>query len=119
MQRDLAVKILTLAKAVKDALADLMETMFIIYQPDLTQEVIVPAQVTLKVVAMNVSAYQWQYSSDGETWTNFGTTVVGSRTAEVVISVTDSNKNRYRRCKLTDSDGNIIYTNVGQLTIIE
>ena len=113
MQRDLALKVLAFVKGVRQALADLMDTMFIIYQPDLTQEVTVPSSVTLKVVAMNVSEYQWQYSSDGESWTYFG-----SKTAEIVVSVTSTNKNRYRRCRLTDSDGNIIYTNVGKFTII-
>ena len=110
MQRDLAVK---------DALDDLLDTMFIIYQPDLTQEVTVPSTITVKVVAMNVATYQWQYSADGETWTDFGSTVQGSKTAEATISITNTNKNRYRRCRLTDANGNIIYTIVGKLTIIE
>lgn len=118
LNRDLALKVLEVVGAVKDALDDLLDTMFIIYQPDLTQAVSVPAQVTLKVVAMNVAAYQWQYSSDGESWTDFGSSVVGSTSPEVVVSVTNTNKNRYRRCRLTDADGNIIYTVVGKLTII-
>lgn len=119
LNRDLALKVLEVVGAVRDALDDLMDTMFIIYQPDLTQAVHVGDTVYPEVFAMNVDAYQWQYSADGETWTNFGSSVPGSKSARVTIDVTNSNKDRYRRCRLTDADGNIIYTVVGKFTIIE
>ena len=108
MDRDLALKVLALCSAVKDALDDLLETMFIIYQPkDATGAVGDP--VVFTVTAMNVNSYQWQVSKIGtETWTNSSSP--GNATASVTVTVTSSVYNYRLRCKLTDADGNILYT---------
>lgn len=108
MNRDLALKVLALCSAVKDALDDLLETMFIIYQP---KDVIgaVGDPVVFNVVAMNVASYQWQVAKIGtNTWTNANSP--GNTTDTVTVTLVASSFNYRMRCKLTDSDGNVIYT---------
>ena len=109
MDRDLALKVLALCSAVKDALDDLLDSMFIIYQPkDVAGAV--GETVTLTVVAMNVNSYQWQTAKIGtNTWAN--ATSPGNTTDSISITVRASSYEYRVRCKLTDSDGNIIYTN--------
>ena len=110
MQRDLALKILAFAKAVRQALADLMDTMFIIYQPKYFTGNI-GDMATFTIVAMNVESYQWQASSDsGETWAN--SSLAGASTPTISVKISSSNKDRIWRCLLTDSNGNTIYTDV-------
>ena len=117
LDRDLALKVLEVVRAVKDALDDLLETMFIIYQPKDWYGSIGDT-VVYTVVAMNVAAYQWQYSdNDGVTWRNF---TGDSKTDTLTFVVTEStNPTRLRRCKLTDADGNIIYTDAVKTFITE
>ena len=110
INRDLALKILALCSAVKDALDDLLETMFIIYQPkDHTGAV--GSTVAFTVVAMNVVSYQWQRSEDGgTTWTNAAG--AGNQTPTLTFNVTSTNKRWKWRCSLTDADSNTIYSDV-------
>ena len=111
LNRDLSLKILEIVGAVKDALDDLLETMFIIYQPKDWYGAIGDT-ATYTVVAMNVAAYRWQYSDDdGETWVNFTGSAHGERTQTIAFEVTEStNLSRQRRCRLTDANGNYKYT---------
>ena len=114
LNRDLALKVLAEIGAVKDALDDLLETMFIIYQPK-SAEASIGDYVTLSVVAMNVASYQWQYSQDGgTTWRNSGASV--PKTASITIEVTSNVFDLLRRCQLTDADGNKIYTDAVVIT---
>ena len=114
VNRDLALKILEVAGAVKDALEDLLGTMFIIYQPK-SLEARIGDYVTLAVVAMNVASYQWQYSQDGgATWRNSDSSV--PKTASITIEVTSNVFDLLRRCQLTDADGNKIYTDAVVIT---
>ena len=108
IDRDLALKILALCSAVKDALDDLLGSMFIIYQPkDAVGNV--GDTATFTVVAMNVSSYQWQVSKIGtNTWNNSGSD--GSTTATASTLITNNTYNFRLRCKLTDADGNVIYS---------
>lgn len=115
LNRDLALKVLEVVGAVKDALDDLLDTMFIIYQPK-SAVASIGDYVTLTVVAMNVASYQWQYSQDGgTTWRNSGSSV--PKTASITIEVTSNVFDLLRRCQLTDADGNKIYTDA--IVIIE
>lgn len=110
MQRDLALKVLAFVKGVRQALADLMDTMFIIYQPKYFTGSI-GDMATYTVVAMNVDTYQWEVSSDGgTTWTN--STLSTANTPEISIKVSNSNKTRLWRCALTDENGNTIYSDI-------
>ena len=110
MNRDLALKILALCKLVKDALDDLLDTMFIIYQPtDYTGAV--GSQAVFTVVAMNVVSYQWQRSMDGgTTWENASGT--GNQTSTLKFNVSNTNKGWNWRCSLTDADNNTIYSDI-------
>ena len=113
--RDIALKVLAAVEGVKDALADLMETMFIIYQPKyFTGNINDFAEFT--VIAMNVASYQWEASSDaGETWAN--SSLTGATTPSISVKISAQNMHRIWRCLLTDSDGNTIYTNVAGIII--
>ena len=114
LNRDLALKVIEVAGAVKDALDDLLGTMFIIYQPK-SLEASIGDYATLSVVAMNVASYQWQYSQDGgTTWRNSGSSV--PKTASITIEVTAAVFDLLRRCQLTDADGNKIYTDAVVIT---
>ena len=116
MQRDLAVKILTLAKAVKDALADLMSTMFIIYQPKDCVITAVGDTVVFTLSAMNVHGYQWQRTDDnGTTWNN--STGAGNKTDSLSFTASNTNKNWSWRCVLTDADNNVIYSELCKIVI--
>lgn len=109
MDRDLALKVLALCSAVKDALDDLLETMFIIYQP---KDWYGPdgASVTLTVKAMNVALYQWQHKDAGGTWRNSSAT--GYNTESITFTMGEAYVTRIRRCKLTDAEGNVLYTDI-------
>lgn len=112
LNRDLALKVLDVVGAVKDALDDLLETMFIIYQPKNYYYEAYGENSYFTVIAMNVASYLWQYSvNDGASWLDF-TTGTGYDTPTLTIAVTSTNRTRLRRCKLTDADGNVIYTDV-------
>ena len=106
--RDLALKILALCSAVKDALDDLLGTMFIIYQPK-SVTVAVGETAVFTVVAMNVAAYQWEVYWSGS-WHD--SSASGYDTDTLTFTVTSGIRNYKWRCKLTDADGNSIYTDV-------
>lgn len=113
LNRDLALKVLEVAGAVRDALDDLLETMFIIYQPK-DHVGAVGETASFTVVAMNVTSYQWEVYRSG-TWQNtYGT---GYNTDTITYEITNTTRNFKWRCKLTDSDGNIIYTDVVAIII--
>lgn len=115
LNRDLALKVLDVVGAVKDALDDLLDSMFIIYQP-VDYVGAVGTQAVFTVTAMNVASYQWERSQDGgETWENAGGS--GNQTQTLKFNVSNSNKGWNWRCRLTDSDSNNIYTNVVGITI--
>ena len=115
--RDVAIMIGSMLAAIKNAVEDILDLFVIVIQPDLTQEARIGDIIRPKVVALNVATYQWQYSTNGTTWRNANSP--GYNTNQLTITVDDTTKDYYRRCKLTNSDGDIIYTNVGKLTIIE
>ena len=117
MQRDLAVKVLALAKAVKDALADLMATMFIIYQPK-TWVGVVGEQAIFTVVAMNVTTYKWYYRSTPSA--NWSASSASGNTSKTLTFTSAARNATYQyRCKLTDAEGNIIYTETVGFVFIE
>lgn len=118
LNRDLALKILEVAGAVRDALDDLLETCFIIYQPkDWVGSV--GETATFTVVAMNVATYRWQYSDNGVNWTNSNSTLDGYNTPTISFVMEDRHVSRWRRCRLTDANGNSIYTDAVQSLIEE
>ena len=107
--RDLALKVLAELVAVKDALDDLLGTMFIIYQPkSVIAEIGDPVSFT--VTAMNVSAYQWQYSTNGTQW--YTTNAEGNKTATMSVETTEERYDNYYRCRLRDADNNTIYSDI-------
>ena len=118
MNRDLALKVLALCKLVKDALDDLLGTMFIIYQPK-TWVGALGEIATITVVAMNVVTYRWQYSDNGVNWTNSSATLNGYNTPTISFVMEERYVSRYRRCRLTDANGNYLYTDVVQTLLNE
>ena len=106
--RDLALKILAVAGAVRDALEDLLGIMFIIYQPK-SVTVAVGETVVFTVVAMNVASYQWEVYWSGS-WHD--SSASGYDTDTLTFTVTSGIRHYKWRCKLTDADGDTIYTDV-------
>ena len=65
---------------------------------------------TFTVVANNVKAYHWQFSSSqGQTWANTGTT--GYTTDTLALAITETRLGYIYRCKIDGLDDSIIYTN--------
>ncbi|MCQ2500161.1 MAG: hypothetical protein MJ117_02310 [Lachnospiraceae bacterium] len=60
------------------------------------------------VEATGVESYQWQYSKDGSRW--FKSSLTGADTAEISLTAALSNVENVYRCKLTGTDGAVIYT---------
>ena len=60
--------------------------------------------------------YQWQTkTSSSGSWKNC--TFTGSKTATMSVSATTARNGYYYRCKITDSAGNVVYTNTVKLTV--
>ena len=59
--------------------------------------------------------YQWQYKTSSGTWKN--TTLTGAKTATLSVKGTSARNGMQYRCKITDSAGNVIYTNAVKLTV--
>ena len=118
LNRDLALKVLDAAKGVRDAMAGLLETMFIIYQPK-NWVGAVGDTVTFTVVAMNVVTYRWQYSDNGVNWVQSSSTLNGYNTPTITFTMEERFTTRYRRCRMVDADGNIIYSDVVQSLLEE
>ncbi len=60
--------------------------------------------------------YQWQSSSDGKTWKNCSSST--AKKATFTFSAKTSHSNNYYRCKITDSNGNVVYTKAVRLYIL-
>ena len=58
--------------------------------------------------------YQWQYKTSSG-WKN--TTLTGAKTATLSVKGTSARNGMKYRCKITDSAGNVIYTNTVKLTV--
>ena len=86
----------------------------IVTQPTNIEDVELNDSVTLAVVAVNATAYQWQRKDPDGTWIN--ATSTGADTASWTFTVTASAFfTRLYRCKITGKDGSTIYTNEVQL----
>ena len=73
------------------------------------------AKFTVKATG-NGLTYQWQYrTSSSGSWKN--TSATGSKTKTLSVSATTSKNGYQYRCKITDSAGNVIYTNAAKLTV--
>ena len=89
----------------------------------------VTAQPTDAKVAENATAYftvkasgtgltyQWQFSTEGKTWSN--TKMSGYNTATLQVQALSYRNNYYYRCVITDAQGNSVTTNGAKLTIGE
>lgn len=73
------------------------------------------AKFTVKAKGTGIT-YQWQYRTSAKaSWKN--TTATGSKTATVTISATASKSGYQYRCRLTDKNGNVLYTNSAKLVV--
>ena len=71
--------------------------------------------LTLKVEAAgNDLQYQWQYKNGNTAvWTDSG--MAGAKTAEMNVQLTPTRAGQEYRCRITDTNGNVVYTNVVRL----
>ncbi len=82
-----------------------------------TQKVEAGEKVKFTVSATGASKkYQWQSSSDGKTWKN----CVSSSATSATFTFTGktSHSSNYYRCKVTDSGGNVVYTDAVRLYVL-
>ena len=71
------------------------------------------AKFTVSATGSGLS-YQWQYKTSSG-WKN--TTLTGAKTATLSVKGTSARNGMKYRCKITDSAGNVIYTNTVKLTV--
>ncbi len=83
-------------------------------QPQNTQTDI-GAAACLSLKAKNALSYQWQYSTDGETWHNLYSTWKGNRTDTLSIEVTVPRLKYLYRCVVTGRDGTKLISDSVQL----
>lgn len=72
--------------------------------------------VTFHVEATGVASYQWQILGTGGNWNDL--TWSGATTATMTHMLNESNIQRQYRCKLTGTDGSVVYTDVVRFTPI-
>ena len=66
--------------------------------------------VTFSVVATGVASYQWQVGgTNGANWTDL--TWTGSNSSSMSRTMNETNIKYVYRCRLTGSDGTVLYTN--------
>ena len=85
-------------------------------QPD-SQNIKVNDTTEISVVATGAGlTYQWQYrKNDTDTWKT--TTVSGNKTDTLTIQGTLARDGYQYRCKVTDSEGNVVYSNGATLHV--
>ena len=73
------------------------------------------AKFTTKATGHDVT-YRWQYSTDGgKTWKNCSSSAATK--ASFSFKATTAKSGYYYRCKITDSKGNVVYTEKAKLTV--
>ena len=88
----------------------------VVTQPK-TQKVAVGEKVKYTVKATGASkTYQWQSSTDGKTWKNCSSS--SAKYATFTFTSKTSHSSNYYRCKITDSKGNVVYTNAVRLYVL-
>ncbi len=60
--------------------------------------------------------YQWQSSTDGKTWKNCSS--ASAKKATFTFTGKTSHNGNYYRCKITDSKGNVVYTDTVRLYVL-
>ncbi len=82
-----------------------------------TQKVAVGKTVKYTVAATGASkTYQWQSSTDGKTWKNCTSSKATSAT--FTFTAKTSHSSNYYRCRIKDSGGNTVYTDVVRLYVL-
>ena len=82
-----------------------------------TQKVAVGKTVKFTVKATGASkTYQWQSSTDGKTWKNCTSSKATSAT--FTFTAKTSHSSNYYRCRIKDSGGNTVYTDVVRLYVL-
>jgi len=67
----------------------------------------------------SVSSYRWQYSKDGESWTNLSTSTNSTAaTADYTVKCTTTNAKYLYRCMITGADGAKLYSNVASVALV-
>ena len=60
--------------------------------------------------------YQWQSSSNGKTWKNCSSS--NAKKATFTFTSKTSHSGNYYRCRITDADGNVVYTKAVRLYVL-
>ncbi len=82
-----------------------------------TQKVEAGEAVKFTVKATDTGlTYQWQSSSNGKTWKNC--TSSSAKKATFTFTGKTKHSSNYYRCRITDSDGNVVYTDTVRLYVL-
>ena len=73
------------------------------------------AKFTVKATGTGLK-YQWQSSSDGKTWKNCSSS--SAKKATFKFTSKTSHNGNYYRCKVTDAEGNVVYTDSVRLYVL-
>ena len=73
------------------------------------------AKLTVKATGEGLK-YQWQYSANGTSWKNCAST--NAKKASFSFTSKTSHNGNYYRCKVTDSAGNVVYTDAVRLYVL-
>lgn len=76
----------------------------------------VNTKVSFHVEAKNAASYQWEYSKNGSTW--YKSSASSAKTDTISITVSKSNCANVYRCKVTGTDGKIIYSESAGINLI-
>lgn len=69
------------------------------------------------IYAINVKAYQWQYSKDGgQTWHN--STSSTAKSSDLNVTCNSNTKNSLYRCRITGLDGKYAYSNAAGFDVV-
>lgn len=102
------------------AVVSISEQMEIVEQPESIVGQIGEMQ-SISVVATGATTYQWQRSSDGETWTSIGTTNTnysGVKSAALTVKISKTTASYIYRCVVKNSSGDTLTSNIVEVAII-
>lgn len=74
-------------------------------------------QISFQVAADRVAEYQWIYSKNQSSW--YKSSIASATTDTLIITVSTSNQANYYRCKITGTDGTVVYTDIVGIIVEE
>ena len=71
---------------------------------------------TLATNIIGAFTYQWQYTKDGNKWSD--TTMAGYNTGSLLVTATTARNGYQYRCRITDESGNVLCSDIAALRVL-